>query len=66
MVDNVLGINQILCLLKAELKTKNSTKQQLCCLLVEFLVFNWICLKISVPSNGRNRVQQKLENLDWH
>ena len=25
--DNVLGINQFVCLLKAELKTKNSTKR---------------------------------------
>ena len=54
--DNVLGPNQCLCLPKAELKTKNSTKRQLCCRLVEFLVFNSICLKISVSSNGRNRV----------
>ena len=30
------------CLPKAELKTKNSTKRQLCCRLVEFLVFNSI------------------------
>ena len=40
--DNVIGSNQCLCLLKAELKTKNSTKRQLCCRLVEFLVFNSI------------------------
>ena len=40
--DNVLGSNQCLCLPKAELKTKNSTKRQLCCRLVEFLVFNSI------------------------
>ena len=38
--DIVLGINKLLCLPKAELKTKNSTKRQLCCRLVEFLVFN--------------------------
>ena len=40
--DNVIGSNQCLCLPKAELKTKNSTKRQLCCRLVEFLVFNSI------------------------
>ena len=40
--DNVLGINQLLCLPKAELKTKNSTERQLCCRLVEFLAFNSI------------------------
>ena len=33
---------QCLCLPKAELNTKNSTRRQLCCLLVEFLVFNSI------------------------
>ena len=54
--DNVIGSNQCLCLPKAELKTKNSTKRQLCCRLVEFLVFKSICLKISLSSNGRNRV----------
>ena len=58
MLDDghAIDTNQCLCLPKAELKTKNSTKRQLCCCLVEFLVFNSICLKISVPSNGRNRV----------
>ena len=40
--DNLLGINQLLCLPKAELKTKNSTKRQFCGRLVEFLVFNSI------------------------
>ena len=42
MLDDcqAIGINQCLCLPKAELKTKNSTKRQLCCRLVEFLVFN--------------------------
>ena len=40
--DNVIGTNQCLCLPKAELNTKNSTKRQLCCCLVEFLVFNSI------------------------
>ena len=40
--DGVIGANQCLCLPKAELKTKNSTKRQLCCRLVEFLVFNSI------------------------
>ena len=40
--DGVIGSNQCLCLPKAELKTKNSTKRQLCCRLVEFLVFNSI------------------------
>ena len=54
--DNVLDINQLLRMPKAEFKTKNSTKRQLCCRLVEFLVFNSICLIISVPSNAVNRV----------
>ena len=54
--DNVIGSKQCLCLPKAELKTKNSTKRQLCCRLVEFLVFNSIHQKISVPTDGRNRV----------
>ena len=36
------GSNQCLCLPKAELKTKNSTKRQLCCRLVEFFIFNSI------------------------
>ena len=39
---HAIGINYCLCLPKAELKTKNSTKRQLCCCLVEFLVFNSI------------------------
>ena len=39
---HLIGSNQCLCLPKAELKTKNSTKRQLCCRLVEFLVFNSI------------------------
>ena len=39
----VIGsINQCLCLPKAELNTKNSTKRQLRCRLIEFLVFNSI------------------------
>ena len=38
----VIGINQCLCLPKAELNTKNSIRWQLCCHLVEFLVFNSI------------------------
>ena len=38
--EDVIGSNQFLCLPKAELNTKNSTKQQLCCRLVEFLLFN--------------------------
>ena len=33
--DNVIGTNQCLCLPKAELNTKNSTKRQLCCYLDE-------------------------------
>ena len=41
---DVIGINQCLCLPKAELNTKNSTRWQLCCHLVEFLVFNSITL----------------------
>ena len=40
--DDVIGYNQCRCLPKAELNTKNSTKRQLCCRLVEFLVFNSI------------------------
>ena len=39
---DLIGSNQCLCLPKAELNTKNSTKRQLCCRLVEFLVFNSI------------------------
>ena len=39
---DVIGINQCLCLPKAELNTKNSARWQLCCHLVEFLVFNSI------------------------
>ena len=39
------------------LNTKNSTKQQKSCRLVEFLVFNSIHLKISVPSDAENRVE---------
>ena len=46
------------------MKTKNSTKRQLCCWLVEFLIFNSIYSKISVPSNGRNRVKLKSEYLN--
>ena len=38
--DDVIGSNQCRCLPKAELNTKNSTKRQLSCRLVEFLVFN--------------------------
>ena len=38
----VLSINQCLYLPKAELNTKNSTRWQLRCYLVEFLVFNSI------------------------
>ena len=45
----MLGINKLLCLPKAELKTKNSTKRQLCCRLVEFLVFNSIYWKKTWP-----------------
>ena len=44
---------------KGELKTKNSTKPQLRCRSVEFLVFNSDYLKISVPSDGENRVEPK-------
>ena len=40
--DDVIGSNQYLCLPKAELNTRNSTKRQLCCRLVEFLVLNTI------------------------
>ena len=49
--DYVIGSNQCLCLPKAELNTKNSTKRQLCCRLVEFLVFNSIHQKKSDPLN---------------
>ena len=38
----MIGSNQCKCLPKAKLKTKNSTKRQLCCRLVEFLVSNSI------------------------
>ena len=41
---------------KAELNTKNSTKRQLCCRLVEFLVFNSVHQLISVPSDEVYRV----------
>ena len=54
--DNVFGINYLLCLPKAELNTKNSTKRQLCCRLVEFLVFNSIGQLISLPSDEVYRV----------
>ena len=40
--DEVIGCIKCRCLPKAELNTKNSTKRQLCCRLVEFLVFNSI------------------------
>ena len=53
---DVIGINQCLCLPKAELNTKNSTKRQLCCRLVEFLVFNSIYQLISLPSDEVYRV----------
>ena len=39
------------------MNTKNSTKRQLCCCFVEFLVFNSIHLKISVSSDAESRVQ---------
>ena len=45
-----------MCLPKAELNTKNSTKRQLCCRLVEFLVFNSIGQLISLPSIEVHRV----------
>ena len=50
-----MGTNQCLCLPKAELNTKNSTKRQLCFLLVEFLVFNSIHWKKSDPLNKEDR-----------
>ena len=46
----------LLCPPKAKLKTKNSTKQQLCCRLVKVLVFNLIHLKKSVSANAEYRV----------
>ena len=54
--DDVIDTNQCLCSPKAELNTKNSTKRQLCCRLVEFLVFNSIGQLISLPSNEVYRV----------
>ena len=54
--DDAIGYNQCLCLPKAELNTKNSTKRQLCCRLVEFLVFNSIGQLISLPSDEVYRV----------
>ena len=53
--DDVIDSNQCLCLSKAELNTKNSTKQQLCCRLVGFFMFNLICQVRSVPSDEANR-----------
>ena len=41
-IDGDIGTNQSLCLPKAELNTNNSSNRQLCCLLVEFLVFSSI------------------------
>ena len=41
-LDILLDLNQRLYLSKAELNTKNSTRWQLCCHLVEFLDFNSI------------------------
>ena len=55
--DDVIGSNQCLCLPKAELNTKNSTKRQLCCRLVEFLVFNSIHWKTSDAFNVEDRVE---------
>ena len=55
--DDVIGSNQCLCLPKAELNTKNSTKRQLCCRLVEFLVFNSIHWKKSDAFNKDERVE---------
>ena len=55
--DNVTGTNQCLCLPKAELNTKNSTKRQLCCRLVEFLVFNSIYEKKCDSLNIEDRVE---------
>ena len=40
--DDVIDYYKCRCLPKAELNTKNSTKRQLCCRLVEFFVFNSI------------------------
>ena len=50
---DVIGINQWLCLPKAELNTKNST--QLCCCLVEFLMFNSVHKKKSDSPKTSNR-----------
>ena len=56
----MLGINWWLCPLKAELKTKNSTKRQLCCLLVEFCVFNSIYYKKNLITLSRVTFTQHL------
>ena len=45
-----------MCAPQAKSNIKNSTKRQPCCRLCEFLGFNSIYLKISVPSKWRNRV----------
>ena len=52
----MIDINQCLCLPKAELNTKNSTKWQLCCRLVEFMMINSIHKLISIPSDEVYRV----------
>ena len=51
-----IAINKWLCLPKAELKTKNSTKRQLCCRFVEFLVFNSIHWKESDRAGAEHPV----------
>ena len=59
-VDNMMMIcccNQYLSLPKAELNTKNSTKRQFSCRLVEFLVFNSIHWKKGDAFNVGDRVE---------
>ena len=56
--DNIIGTNQCLCLPKAELNTKNSTKRQLCCRLVEFFgdQLDYSCRLKSVLATAEERV----------
>ena len=56
--DDLIGSNQCLYLQKAELSTKNSTKRQLCCCLVEFLV-QLDSLEKSVSANEEKCVDFK-------
>ena len=51
-----IGTNQCMCLPKAELYTKNSTKRQFCFRLVKFVLFNSIQLEKRVSTNAEKRV----------